>query len=110
MAMVREAKAVQVWNADVGALILYPGIRSYFRAQLLINCSRVLDFSKLMLLVVAGRLYLDRYADFKATTNPLSLCIDNTGVSSAESQVVPDKCWNDLNHITPSLPESMLLG
>ncbi len=109
MAMVREAKAVQVWNADIGVLILYPGIRSHFRAQLLINCSRVLDFSKLMwhrtpkdeLLVVAGRLYLDRYADIKAATNPLSLCIDNTGVSSAEPQVVPDKCLNDL----PLVPE-----
>src|ERR1700709_2857446 len=104
MAMVREAKAVQVWNTDIGALLLYPGICSYLRAQLLIHCSRVLDFSKLVwhratkyeLLVAVRRSYLDRYADIEAATNPSSLCIDNTGVSIGEPQVVSDKCLNGL--------------
>jgi hypothetical protein len=40
------------------------------------------------LLVKAGRSYLDRYTDIEAATNPLILCIDNTGVSTAEPQVV----------------------
>lgn len=104
MAMVREAEAVQVWNTDIGALMLYPGICSHLRAQLLIHCSRVLDFSKLVwhrttkdeLLVAVRRLYLDRYADVEAATNPSSLCIDNTGVLIGEPQVVPNKCLNGL--------------
>ena len=32
--VVREAEAVQVWNANIGASILYPHIRSNLRAQL----------------------------------------------------------------------------
>ena len=112
MAMVREAEAGQVWNTDIGALVLYPGIRSHLRAQLLIHCSRVLDFSKLVwhkttkdeLLVAARRSYLDRYADIEAATNPSSLCIDNTGVSIGEPQVVPDKCLNSL----PLVPERII--
>ena len=90
--VVREAKAVQVWNANVGALMLYPRVYSYLRAQLFINCARVLGFSKLVwhrttkdkLLVEAGGSYLDRYTDIKAATNLLILCIDSTGVSIAE--------------------------
>jgi hypothetical protein len=105
MAVVREAEAVQVWNANVGALILHPRIYPHLRAQLLIHCAGVLDFSKLVwhrttkdeLLVAAGRSYLDRYTDIEAATNPLSLCIDNTGVSIAEPQVVPNKCLNSLS-------------
>lgn len=103
--MVRESEAVQVWNADVGALMLHPGIRSYLRAQLLIHCAWVLDFSKLMrhrtpkdeLLVAADGLYLYRYTDVEAATNPLSLCTDNTGVSIAEPQVVLNKCLDSLS-------------
>jgi hypothetical protein len=88
MAVVREAKAIQMWNANVGALMLHPRIRSYLKAQLLIHCARVLCFSKLVwhratkdeLLVEAGRSYLDRYIDIEAAANPLILCIDNTSV------------------------------
>jgi hypothetical protein len=105
MAVVREAEAVQVWNANVGALILHPRIRSHLRAQLFIYCARVLGFSKLVwhritkdeLLVVAGRSYLDRYTDIEAATNPLILCINNTGVSIAEPQVVLNKSLNSLS-------------
>jgi hypothetical protein len=90
--VVREAEAVQVWNANIEALILYPRIRSHLRAQLFIHCARVLGFSKLVwhgatkheLLVEAGRSYLDRYTDIEAATNPLILCINNTGVSIAK--------------------------
>jgi hypothetical protein len=90
--MAREAEAVQVWNTDVRALMLHPGMRSHLRAQLLIHCARVLDFSKLVwhrttkdeLLVAAGRLYLDRYIDIKAAIHPLSLYINNTGVLITE--------------------------
>ena len=48
MAVVREAEAVQVWNANVGALILHPRISSHLRAQLFIHCTRVSGFSKLI--------------------------------------------------------------
>ena len=92
MAVVREAKAIQVWNANVRALILHPRIHSHLRAQLFIYCARVLGFGKLVwhrttkdeLLVEAGRSYLDGYTYIEATSNPLILCIDNTGVSIAE--------------------------
>ena len=105
MAVVREAEAVQVWNANVGTLMLHPRIRSHLRAQLLIYCARVLGFSKLVwhrttkdeLLVEAGRLYLDRDTDIEAATNPLSFCIDSTSVSVTEPQVVPSKCFNSLS-------------
>ena len=105
MAVVREAEAVQVWNANVGALMLHPRIRSHLRAQLFIHCARVLGFSKLVwhrtpkdeLLVEAGRSYLDRYTDIEAATNPLILCIDNTGISIAEPQVVLNKSLNSLS-------------
>ena len=101
MAVVREAKAIQVWNANVGTLMLHPRICSHFRAQLFIHCTRVLGFSKLVwhrttkdeLLVEAGRSYLDRYLDIEAVTNPFILCIDNTGVSIAEPQVVLNKSF-----------------
>ena len=94
-----------MWNANIGALMLYPDIRSHLRAQLLIHCARVLDFSKLVwhrttkdeLLLEAGRLYLDRYTDIEAATNPLIFCIDNTGVSIAEPQVVLNKSLNSLS-------------
>ena len=105
MAVVREAEAVQVWNANIGALMLYPRIRSYLRAQLFIHCARVLGFSKLVwhrttkdeLLVEAGRSYFDRYTDIEAATNSLILYIDNTGLSIAEPQVVFNKSLNNLS-------------
>lgn len=89
--------------------MLYPGIRSHLGAQLLIHRSGVLDLSKLVwhrttkdeLLVVTGRSYLDRYANIEAATNPLGLCIDDTGVLLTEPQVVPIKCLNSL----PLVPE-----
>jgi len=46
------------------------------------------------LLVEAGRSYLDRYTDIEAATNPLILCIDNTGVSVAKPQVALNKSLN----------------
>ncbi len=105
MAVVREAEAVQVWNANVGALMLYPRIKSHLRAQLFIYCTRVTGFSKLVwnrttkdeLLLEAGRLYLDRYADIEAATNPLIFYTDNTGVLIAEPQVVLHKSLNSLS-------------
>lgn len=92
MAMVRKAEAVQVRNADIWAMLLHPSIRSHLRAQLLIHCARVPGFSKLVwhraakheLLLAAGRLYLDRYADIEAATNPFVRCRNNTGVLVAE--------------------------
>jgi len=92
IAMVREAEAVQVWNTNVWVLVLYLRISSYLRAQLFIHYTRVLSFGKLMwhgimkdeLLVEAGQLYLDRYIYIKATSNPLILCINNTGISISE--------------------------
>jgi hypothetical protein len=33
MAVVREADTVQVWDADIGASVLHPHIRSYSRLQ-----------------------------------------------------------------------------
>ncbi len=109
MSMVREAEAIQVWNTNIRALMLYPGIRSHLTAQLLIHFSRVIDFSQLVwhrsktheLLVAPRRSYLDRYAYIEAATNPSSLCIDSTDVSIGEPQVVPDKCLNGL----PLIPE-----
>jgi len=91
MAVVREVEAVQMWNANVGALMLHPCTRSHLRAQLFIHWARVLGFSKLVwqrttkdeLFVEAGRSYLDRYIDIETATNPLIFCIDNTGVSIA---------------------------
>ena len=92
MAVVREAEAVQVWNANIGALMLHPRIHAHLRAQLFIHCARGLGFGKLVwhgttedeLLVEAGRSYLDGYTYIEAALNPLILCIDNTGVSIAE--------------------------
>ena len=83
MAVVREAEAVQEWNANVGALILHPRIRSHLRTQLFIHYARVLGFGKLVwhgitkdeLLIEAGRSYLDRYTYIEAASNPLILCI-----------------------------------
>jgi hypothetical protein len=46
--VVREAKAVQVWNTNVEVIILYVGIYSHLRAQLFIYCARILGFSKLV--------------------------------------------------------------
>ena len=105
MAVIREAEAVQVWNANIGALILHPHMSSHLRAQLFVHSTRILGFSKLVwhrttedeLLVEAGRLYLDRYTDIEAATNPLILCIDNTNVSIAEPQVVLNKSLNSLS-------------
>jgi hypothetical protein len=97
--VVREAEAVQVWNTNVGALMLHLRIRSQLRAQLFIHCARVLHFSELVwhrtmkdgLLVEVARLYTDNYTDIKATTNPFILCINNIGVSIAEPEVVLNK-------------------
>lgn len=47
IAVVREAEAVQVRNADIGALMLHPHVCSHFRAQLFIHCARVLGFKSL---------------------------------------------------------------
>jgi hypothetical protein len=47
--------------------------------------------------VEAGRSYLNRYVDIEAATNPLILCIDSTGVSIAEPQVVLNKSLNSLS-------------
>lgn len=74
MAVVREAETVQVWNANVGVLMLHPRIHSHLKAQLFIHCAKILGFSKLVLhrktkdklLIKAGRSYLDRYTDIKA--------------------------------------------
>ena len=96
MAVVGEAKAIQVRNANIGALMLHPHVCSHFRAQLFIHCARVLGFRKLVwhratkdeLLVEAVNRTL---IDIEAATNPLILCYDNTGVPIAELQVVLDK-------------------
>jgi len=104
MAVVREAEAVQVWNANVRALILHLRIRSNLRAQLFIHCARVFGFGKLVwlratkdeLLVEAGPLYLDRYTYIEAASNPLILCIDNISVSISKPQVVLNKSLNSL--------------
>jgi hypothetical protein len=92
MVVVREAEAVQVWNANIDAFKLHYGIHSHLRAQLFIHCARVLGFSKLVwdgatkheLLVEADRSYFDRCTDIEAATNPLILCIDNNRVSIAK--------------------------
>jgi hypothetical protein len=47
MALVGKAKAVQVRNANIGALIFHLHVCSHFRAQLFIHCARVLGFRKL---------------------------------------------------------------
>lgn len=67
----QEAEAVQVWNTNVGALMLRPRIRSYLitLGQLFIHFARVLGFSKLVwhrttkdeFLVETGRSYFDKY-------------------------------------------------
>jgi hypothetical protein len=113
MAVVRKAEAVQVWDANIGAPILHPHVRSHLRAQLFIYCARVLCFGKLLwhgttkhkLLVEAGRSYLDRYTYIKAASNPLFLCCDNTGVLSAEPQVVLNKNLNSLSLVPEHLIE-----
>lgn len=92
MAVIREAEAVQVWNANIEALILHLRMSSHLRAQLFVHSTRILAFSKFVwhrttedeLLVEAGRLYLDVYTDIEAATNLLILCIDNTNISIAE--------------------------
>lgn len=48
MVVVREPEAVQVWSANVGALVLKSCISSHLRAQLFIYCTRILNFSKLV--------------------------------------------------------------
>jgi hypothetical protein len=113
MAVVREAEAVQMWNANVEAFILYARIHSHLRAQLFIHCARILGFSKLVwhratkhkLLVEAGRSYLERYIDIEAATNPLILCMDNIGVSIAKPQVVLNKSLNDMSLVPERLIE-----
>jgi hypothetical protein len=75
------------------------------------NCARVLGFGKLVwhrttkdkLLVEAGRSYLNRYTYIKAASNPLILCIDNTGVSISEPQVVLNKSLNSLSMVPECL-------
>jgi hypothetical protein len=113
MAMVGEAEAVQIWNADVGALMLHPGMRSHLKAQFLIHRARVLGLSKLVwhrtskdeLLVAAGRSYLDGYADVEAATDPSSPWSNNTGVSITEPQMVLNKCLNGLSLVPECLTE-----
>ena len=56
-------------------------------------------------LMEAGRLYLDRYIDIEAATNPLILCIDNNGVSIAEPQVVLNKSLICLSLVPDLVPE-----
>ena len=93
--------------------MLYPGIRSHLRAQLLIHCARVLEFSKLVwhrtakdeLLVAAGRSYLDGYTDIEAATNPLIFCGNNTGVQITEPQVVYNKFLDGLSLVPEWLVE-----
>lgn len=104
VSVVREAKAVQVWNGNVGALILYPNVGSSLAAQFLVNGARVFGFGKLVwhrtakdqVLVEAGRPYFHRYTHIKAPPNPLVLCFDNTSISIAQSQVMSndglDRC------------------
>ena len=95
MAVVGEAEAVQVSNANIGALMLHPHVCSHFRAQLFIHCARALGFRKL----VWHRTTKDELVeaadstsiDIEATTNPLILCYDNTGVPIAKPQVVLNK-------------------
>jgi hypothetical protein len=57
------------------------------------------------LLVEAGRSYLDRYAYIEAASNPLILCIDNTGVSISEAQVVLNKSLDSLSMVPECLIE-----
>jgi hypothetical protein len=45
--------------------------------------------------------------DIEAAMNPLILCIDNTGVSIAEPQVVLNKSFNSLS-LVPELPVEFL--
>jgi hypothetical protein len=105
MVVVREAEAVQVWNANIDVFKLHYGIHCHLRAQLFIHCARVLGFSKLVwhgatkhkLLVEAGRSYFNTYIDIKAATNPLILCINNNRVSITEPQVVLNKSLNSLS-------------
>jgi hypothetical protein len=113
MAMVRKAEAVQVWNADVRAILLHPGIRSHLRAQLLVHCARVLDFSKLVwhrtakdeLLVTPGRTYLDGYTNIEAATNPSLLRRYNAGVVIIKPQMVFNNCLDGLSLVPKRLVE-----
>jgi hypothetical protein len=81
IAVVREAKAMQVGNANIGALSLHPHIGSHFTTQLLVHCAGVFGFGELLwhgvaedeVSVRADRLsrYLDGYTDIEGASNPL---------------------------------------
>lgn len=92
-------------------MFLYLYVSSYLGAQLFVNSSRVSGFGKLVryrtaedqFLVEASRPYFYRYTHIKAPTNPLVL--DNTSVSIAQSQMMPNKGLNCCSLIQELLKE-----
>lgn len=81
MAMVREAEAVQVRYADVGAPVLHPRVRPYLAAQLLIHRAWVPGLCEFVghgaakdeppgNAMGACRPRLDRHTDVKAASDP----------------------------------------
>lgn len=118
MAVVREAEAVQVRDADVGAPVLHPRVRPYLAAQLLIHCAWVPGFCELVWhgaakdeppgnAVGASRPRLDRHADVEAASDPSVARCNSARIPIAKPQMVPDKRL-DRSPVVPEHPAELL--
>lgn len=113
MAVVREAEAIQVGDANVGASILHPHRCAHLAAQLFVHCARMPSFCQLMgqgatenkLLVEIGRFYLDRYTHVETASNPLAHRLDGTfGLISKRKEVL-DESFDCLSVVPELLVE-----